>query len=346
MINRDNYQAVAGYLKYFSEVMQRDRETVKRSRIMLAHLLRWADETPFTQATTIRPVFPKYVSGSGLVAVGVKKVCIQARVFFRWIHADNPKRYAELTPAWIETLQPPRMPDEPRKEHEAVTLDMVRALLRLPNDDIGIRRDKAAAAFLFLSGMRATAFCTLPIRCVNVADRKIMQYPTMGVMTKNRKSAVTYLLDIPDLLAVVGDWDQYVRSHLPDSAPWYPVISLDTGDRVITDYTPGSARSVILRKRITALFERAGLAPLSPHKFRHGFAVYGLNLAKTVPDLKAVSQNLMHSSMGVTDGIYSILNDDQMQSRIANLGHAAANPATMTDEIAAIVAEVMRIRGT
>lgn len=54
--------------------------------------------------------------------------------------------------------------------------------------------------------MRATAFGTLPIKCVDIAARKVSQLPTMGVKTKNRKAAITTLLDIPDLLEVVTDW--------------------------------------------------------------------------------------------------------------------------------------------
>jgi integrase len=69
-----------------------------------------------------------------------------------------------------------------------------------------------------------------------------------------------------------------------------------------------------------ALFERTGLAPMSPHKFRHGHAVYGLKLAKEVGDLKAVSMNLMHSSIGITDSIYAVLSDRDMQQKIARLG--------------------------
>lgn len=41
----------------------------------------------------------------------------------------------------------------------------------------------------------------------------------------------------------------------------------------------------------------------SPHKFRHGHAVYALKMAKYVSTLKAVSQNLMHADLSITDGV-------------------------------------------
>jgi hypothetical protein len=37
-------------------------------------------------------------------------------------------------------------------------------------------------------------------------------------------------------------------------------------------------------------------------------------------DLKAVSQNLMHGNVGVTDGIYAILSDQDRRERIRGLG--------------------------
>jgi len=58
----------------------------------------------------------------------------------------------------------------------------------------------------------------------------------------------------------------------------------------------------------------------SPHKFRHGRIHYGSAHAKTIEDFKAVSMNVMHSSMKITDEFYSNLNDGEVQNRISSLG--------------------------
>ena len=58
----------------------------------------------------------------------------------------------------------------------------------------------------------------------------------------------------------------------------------------------------------------------SPHKFRHGHIHYGSAHAKTIEDYKAVSMNVMHSSMKITDEFYSNLNDGEVQNRIGSLG--------------------------
>jgi len=46
---------------------------------------------------------------------------------------------------------------------------------------------------------------------------------------------------------------------------------------------------------------------------------YGFAHAKTIKDFKAVSMNVMHSSMEITDEFYSVLNESELQNRIRSL---------------------------
>ena len=66
----------------------------------------------------------------------------------------------------------------------------------------------------------------------------------------------------------------------------------------------------------------------SPHKFRHGFAVYALKRARDVPALKAVSQNLMHQNLTITDGVYGILSETDVRVQIARLGDESLSDKT------------------
>jgi hypothetical protein len=50
-----------------------------------------------------------------------------------------------------------------------------------------------------------------------------------------------------------------------------------------------------------------------------------LKQSKDVADLKAVSMNLMHSNLSVTDGVYGILSTADMGKRIAGLGKQMNN---------------------
>lgn len=67
---------------------------------------------------------------------------------------------------------------------------------------------------------------------------------------------------------------------------------------------------MITRKKLNTWLEKVGLPYHSPHKFRHGHVHFGQAHSKTQEDYKAVSQNVMHSTTGITDQFYSNMDDD------------------------------------
>lgn len=352
VIVRSNYLAMRAYLQYQADVLQRDAQTVERKEKYLKHVVRWADDRPLEGAPDIRPVFPRYLAMQGMTAHALRRTCMEARAFFAWLRQEDPSRFRRLTDRWIETIRPVGVHEEPKAEHEAVTIEQVRQIVALPaaDGDIAMIRDQAAAAFLFLSGCRASAFVTLTLDCIDLNRRTVMQYPSRGVRTKGRKAAVTRLLEVPDLLAVVERWDRIVRAALPATARWYAVVDVVNGEQRLVADEPGAARRVTLRKRIMRLFELAGLPPLSPHKFRHGHAVYALKLARNIADLKAISMNLMHSSIGITDGIYGVLSREDVAERIAALGTGSpiegiGNAAELEEAVAAISKLLRTLKG-
>ena len=164
---------------------------------------------------------------------------------------------------------------------------------------------------------------SLPIKAVDLDRLEIKQYPSLGVRTKNGKYASTYLNNIPELLSVVRDWDNEVRKVLPGDGLWFAPLMPDTGeiDPSARVDKIGDNRYRIARRDLQDWINRVGLPYYSPHKFRHGYAVYSLKLAKDVGDLKAISQNLMHSNLQTTDGIYSILSKDDTRERILGLSN-------------------------
>lgn len=59
---------------------------------------------------------------------------------------------------------------------------------------------------------------------------------------------------------------------------------------------------------------------LLTHKFRHGRIQSGLKKVKDIADHKAVSLNVLHSDMKITDQFYSNINEGEVQNRISGLG--------------------------
>ena len=75
----------------------------------------------------------------------------------------------------------------------------------------------------------------------------------------------------------------------------------------------------LYQKRFSKLLNAINVPYHSPHKFSHGYAVYTIKIASDIGELKAISQNLMHSSISITDGIYGILSENDLETKISSL---------------------------
>jgi integrase len=323
MINRQNYLDLRVFLHHCERGLQLHPSTVERIRGHLRHTLEWADDTPFPQARRLDPVYPAYLVALDLSPASLTKGLGNARSFFRFARDAWRLRYREIDDQWISLLRPPRGHRlESRLEVRTYyTLDDVRRLLAVSAETLREQRTRAAIAMLFLSGMRDGALMTLPLSCVDIARREIRQLPEAGVQTKNGKAAVTYLLEIPDLMGVVASWDARLREQFAPDALWVPSVAR-SGETLLPYPTCYGNRASVLRDDLALLCQRAGMPYLSPHKLRHGHVVHALKQARDLADLKAISQNVMHSSVTITDGIYGNLIGNEVRETIAQLGQA------------------------
>lgn len=336
VIYRRNYLDQREHLEYRRRIHHDKKGTQETRAWALRLLLQWADSIPFPKAPGIPLSFPEFLSSSvsgrgGLSYSGQLQAVTAAKTFFAWARMAHPRRYKSIKPLWLESLRPFGVPGHAR-DHEAYEVADVLALLEVLAGDARTARIQAAAAFLFLSGARVGAFVTLPIKAIDLDALSVRQWPEMGVHTKFGKSATTHLMDIPDLLDVVRAWDRRVRAELPAEAMWYPDLAGLPGQETLVPVLDANrTRAHALRYDLQALCARAGVAYLSPHKFRHGFAVHALNNSKTPADWKAVSQTLMHSDLSTTDGVYGILKDEDVAGRIARLGGGTSGQETKED---------------
>lgn len=340
MINRTNWELVRKYLTYRAEVDQVSEKTVRLEETWLKHFLNWLDEKTIDQAPNIRPTYPEYIQRlvsenkeEPFSQVYMRKIIGSAKRFLEWLIRQKRGYFHKVNQAWLDTLKLPRLPDN-QEEHEAVTIEEVRAMVNAPVYSMRDRRIRAAAVLWFLSGIRVGAFVTLPIKSVNLQKNEVYQWPAYGVHTKFGKKGTTYLLNIPDLLAVVKEWDDDVRKYLDNNNFWFAPLSQETGtfDNSISEI--GSSRESRAYKDLKDWLDRVGLPFHSPHKFRHGYAVYGIKHAKTYTQLKAISQNLMHSSIAITDGIYGMLSYDDMKRQLDSL---TVDQPTENDQIQELI---------
>jgi site-specific recombinase XerD len=354
MINRENYRLTEAFLCYLRDVEQVGQGSFQTYRAHLKRVLLWAGDTEFAAAESIRPTLPRYLEeqhGTSQVRLSgstVRKSIQLAKRLFIWAKMTYPADFRQLTPAWIEILQAPRWCQRDTRpvdacEHVFVTLDEVRRLVCVPHaDDLAILRDKAAAALLYCSGMRAGAVATLPIAAVDIRRRLIKQWTTLGVRTKNGKSRTTYLLNIPELLAIAEEWDAIIRARLPETALWFTPIIVHWGEKTLSPKLAGHHRNGAISDRLRILFARAGLEYKSAHKFRHGHAVFALQHARSMADYKAVSQNLLHGNVKITDEVYAPLLGDEVQQRIDGLTQPSPVPLTKDGEFSAYLRQLSK----
>ena len=351
MINRGNWKLSREYLKYRREVDHISKSSQRLEESRLRHLLEWANESSFDSVINIRPTFPEYVltarmdGGEGLLSpIYVQKVIRSAYHFLKWLRIQK-RGFSILSQAYLDTLQPPRMTVE-EKEHEAVTLEEIKKIVSAPVSTIGEKRIRASAVLWFLSGIRIGAFVSLPLSAVDLDNLSIKQWPKLGVRTKFKKHATTFLLNIPELLEIVREWDKYVRSVCNNDGLWFAQISPDTGEIVPGALRAGEYRASIATRDLKQWLKKVNLPYHSPHKFRHGNAVYALKMAKDIPALKAVSQNLMHSNISITDGVYGILSDNDVRGQIAALGQKITSSETHDlDELKLMTKQILEKLG-
>lgn len=330
LVNRRNYADTRAYLDYCRDVRQNDEKSVRLARVALDHLLNWATECAFARASELRPVLPVYLAEREVSAGYLDKLLSICRNFFTWAREQYPERYADLRGDYIAGLRSKRGPGRV-VERELYTLEQVQRLVDFTPVTRIARRERAMAAFLFLSGMRAGAFVSLPVRAVVLdyrpagADQAMIlvrQWPDWGVLTKNRKAANTYLLPHPELAGlreIVRDWHREVEAGVGSTGMWWALLEAD-GETFSPDQVPGENRRNGLGARLRWLCEQQGVPYLSPHKMRRGHTVWAEGQCRSVAEFKAVSQNLMHESMTLTDARYGVLTESELAARLAGVG--------------------------
>ncbi len=91
------------------------------------------------------------------------------------------------------------------------------------------------------------------------------------------------------------------------------------GMSLLHNHCSGQSRHDKVAKGLRRLCEMAGVRYRSPHTLRHSNAVFGLQRSQDMATYKAVSQNLMHKSLAITDEVYAILDQTDVQEKIDGL---------------------------
>lgn len=353
MIDRQNYVDVCEYLRYHERILQNKKATLTTYENQLRIVLKWADETPFPEFYKKKRTFPAYLTeriNEGAISESWSAdICALFRDFLRFFTVEDKARYGAIKQSQIDSIRIISHSDSTKTALYYTLSDMEKiASVDIPKGQkaLGLKRARASACFLFLSGMRISAYLSMPVECVNLDQKTVHQFPELGVVTKFSKKASTTLLPIPFLLDVVKDWRDTLHYYkIPAGALWYADISKG-GKGLIPVYPEKNDRNkayAIARTKGTKFRERylqelcdlADVDYKNPHAFRHGHVHWGLSNAHSMEQVKAISQNVMHGSTAITDEIYSRMNYTGVSDTIAKLGQTS--PESINNPVAGLL---------
>lgn len=321
------------FLNYQKSSLQNSDYSVLIYEYGIRRALKWCDELPFTECNKHKMPYTEFLRNSvesqDITENLAEKSCKQFRYFLYYQIKENPKRYSGIKKSFIDSIRYKKMSDG-KPQPKVFTLDDMKKITEFQPKTLAQKRTKAAACFLFLSGMRIGAFLSIPIKNIDLENNVIKQYPETGVCTKFRKKSDTYLFDvpeIPELIEVVKEWDFFVRQNSPENCGWYARIGDDgktLNPRNIdlpAKYKPIHDAESNFRYWLKDLCELVGIEYKNPHAFRHGITHYAMSKATTPQEYKAISMNLMHNNTTITDEVYSQLDSEAVKRTLHFIGN-------------------------
>ena len=316
MIDRRNKRLVDEYLKYRSLRDKLDPKSIRLERSISVHYLTWCATNDFSKAPSLTYSFVDYVEQLDCSQHYKRKLINTARLFFKWV-SIHKNGYRTITPAWLQTFKFKMYPVE-FDEENTISEEEIAIISKLPVESLIEKRVRAGACFLFLSGMRISAFTTMPIKAVDLKSLEVRQSPSLGMITKNKKTATTFILDIKDVIGIVREWDDLVRSALPSDGYWFAPLSPKTGEIDPNPHKAIENRSNLFRENLRTWFDKNQVKAHSPHDFRRGHANFLFDRAQDIGDLDATRENLMHDYLTTTE-LYARKRRAQVKSRILTM---------------------------
>lgn len=212
------------------------------------------------------------------------------RAFFNWFE----KRQRRKDRDYISPIRDVESPHVPRKRQRAVKMaDWITLLGSIELDTwIGVR-DYLAVNTLFLCGLRAAELVALRIEDYDLSAKVVIVRDGKGGDAR----------EVPLLPPVASAFVAflYVRPSWSTSAVF---LSADGSHLKAANVWTVSG----VRQRMKVLCERADIAYMNPHSFRHGIARHLLN--DKGADMSLIQKILGHKRLSTTADIYAQWDDD------------------------------------
>ena len=156
MNNRANFKDVQDFLKFKKE-QKCTKQTINVYDVLLRPAIRWCDEIAFTECFKNKITLPTYcenlVSNGEISDETARRICTTFSEFLSYEALENKQRYKNIKPSFIAGFRYKTYTDN-AKIPAYFTLDEMKKIASIQTDDLSMKRSKAAACFMYLSGMR------------------------------------------------------------------------------------------------------------------------------------------------------------------------------------------------
>lgn len=271
------------------------------------------------------------------------------RDFFGWlaIHPHYIRKVDRRAAGYLRLSNNDERAGRATRERPVPTLEEVhKVLVAMPYSTQIEKRDRAAIAFMALTGVRNAALISLKMKDVNRAQEEIWQDPK-HVKTKNRKAiATTFMPFDPLWQEIVLEWLDYAEQELgfQPNDPIFPKQAVVCNPATLQFEVIGLSRehwanTTPVRQIFQAAFTLAGLPYYHPHSFRNMLAIWAMEHCSQM-EFKAISQNVGHEHSMTTYNAYGTITEHKRRSVIKAIGTGKTDLSHVPTEV--VMAEVHR----
>lgn len=256
-------------------------KTIAWYRVQLSAFAAWLEGGDWLAPSVIEQYYDYLRTVRRLQPSSIRGAHRALSAFYGWL---TKRRLIPTNP--ILDVEPPRVPKKQRARAQPGDYEQLLRSIPLNNDWVNAR-DYLMVSTLFLAGLRVAELTRLTIDDFDIPNRLLI--------IRNRKSGDDHI--IPLLEPVTRAFVAYMYAR-PATDRAEVFLASDGGGNSDGVLTPNG-----VRQRLTKLCARAGIARLTPHKFRHGLARYMLDKGA---DMALIQRILGHQKMSTTSEIYAL----------------------------------------
>jgi integrase len=316
------------FFEYCEHAAGRAPKSIRKDEIAILHyedFSGFADFGSFTKENAI--AFKTHLKAGALRAPTILFILKSLKRFFSWL-GSRPGYGRRIRVAEVQYLN---LTAKERRASQIVvsppfpTLAEIDLVLRgMPSETPEQKRDRALIALLAISGIRIGAAVTLRLKHVDV-KRCLVRQVSHEVATKFSKDISTFLLPLNPLWEEFFlDWVGYLRTgmSLGDDDPLFPATRFERGRgasfrtrKLSKEFWADAQMATRIVKRA---FKFRGYSAYGPHSFRHMIGHEMDRRELSIPQYKAWSQNLGHSSARTTLTSYGKLSLHDQEKLVRN----------------------------